>query len=403
MCECADECAQRESFDPGDRGGGSRVAGVVEHERAHHADGALGEVDDSGSPVREHDSERGQAVHRTGTETQDRVPKEFVHSKSPPESRRFAPESPPGDSGTLVLVHIADNHRPRAPRTRVPATASKGHHERQRRGRRARDARTATAAAITADTSPTRRELILESAIRLFRTNGYDATGIDEIGAAAGITGPGVYRHFSSKQEILDEAVIHGISHVLQHADAILEGELPAREALDALVAGIVEDVLDRPDQVTVLLRERRHLSANGKRAWTRAASVTTSANGEASWRNCDPISTNPTWTRRSGWRSVWRSPPRSTTRDSRGNAWPRWSTTCSWDHCSASKAADRPLIDCSVGYSSLAPVVELPESSPSPEPPPPSSMASPLASHGSPVKTSMSVSKSGVVSPSES
>lgn len=128
-------------------------------------------------------------------------------------------------------------------------------------------------AGAATDEAPTRKALILESAVQLFRRNGYEATGIDEIGAAAGITGPGVYRHYASKQEILDEAVRQGTSVVLKHADEILDGNLGAREQLDALVDGLVDDVLIRPDMVTVLLRERRHLSPGGKRAWTRGVS----------------------------------------------------------------------------------------------------------------------------------
>ncbi|MEZ5169223.1 MAG: TetR/AcrR family transcriptional regulator [Acidimicrobiia bacterium] len=123
------------------------------------------------------------------------------------------------------------------------------------------------------DAAPTRKALILESAVELFRRKGYEATGIDEIGAAAGITGPGVYRHYGSKQEILDEVVRQSAAVVLQHADRIVEGKLAARDQLDALVDGLVDDVLVRPDMVTVLLRERRHLSPNGKRTWTRSVS----------------------------------------------------------------------------------------------------------------------------------
>jgi len=48
-----------------------------------------------------------------------------------------------------------------------------------------------------------RRELILHSAARLIRVNGYHRVGIDEIGAAAGISGPSVYGHFSSKVDVL--------------------------------------------------------------------------------------------------------------------------------------------------------------------------------------------------------
>lgn len=52
---------------------------------------------------------------------------------------------------------------------------------------------------------------ILDAAQKLFHERGFDAVGIDEVGASAGVTGPAVYRHFSSKDEILatlfDEAL----------------------------------------------------------------------------------------------------------------------------------------------------------------------------------------------------
>ncbi len=115
---------------------------------------------------------------------------------------------------------------------------------------------------------PGRRELILEAAIDLFRRHGFNATGIDEIGAGAGITGPGVYRHFASKQEILDLAVARGTEEIFQHSAPVFEEQKPSRETLDLLIIILVNDVLDRPAQVTVLLRERRNLSAKGRRMW---------------------------------------------------------------------------------------------------------------------------------------
>jgi AcrR family transcriptional regulator len=118
---------------------------------------------------------------------------------------------------------------------------------------------------------PHRRDLILEAAIELFRAKGFDATGIDEIGAAAGVTGPAVYRHYASKQDVLDGAVRVGTEEVLQTEREILESAQSPAEALSLLVAALVEQVLDRPALVTVLLRERRNLSAAGKRNWSRA------------------------------------------------------------------------------------------------------------------------------------
>jgi len=47
-----------------------------------------------------------------------------------------------------------------------------------------------------------RRELILAAAKKLFSASGYAATSIDDIAAAAGVTKPVVYDHFSSKQSL---------------------------------------------------------------------------------------------------------------------------------------------------------------------------------------------------------
>ena len=47
-----------------------------------------------------------------------------------------------------------------------------------------------------------RRALIVEAAGRLFGERGYEATRLDEIAAAAGVTKPILYRHFDSKRDL---------------------------------------------------------------------------------------------------------------------------------------------------------------------------------------------------------
>ena len=54
-------------------------------------------------------------------------------------------------------------------------------------------------------TSAPRRELLLRAAADLFAARGFHDVGMDDIGAAAGITGPGVYRHFASQQALLED------------------------------------------------------------------------------------------------------------------------------------------------------------------------------------------------------
>ena len=48
-----------------------------------------------------------------------------------------------------------------------------------------------------------RREAILTAAAELFAERGYAAVGMDDIGAAAGVTGPAIYRHFGAKASVL--------------------------------------------------------------------------------------------------------------------------------------------------------------------------------------------------------
>ncbi|MGC5247149.1 TetR/AcrR family transcriptional regulator [Gordonia sp. DT219] len=60
-----------------------------------------------------------------------------------------------------------------------------------------------TPAPLISTGSRTRRDEILDAAAELFATSGYAGVGMDDIGAAVGITGPSVYRHFSSKLAIL--------------------------------------------------------------------------------------------------------------------------------------------------------------------------------------------------------
>ncbi|WP_159767663.1 TetR/AcrR family transcriptional regulator [Streptomyces sp. HM190] len=59
--------------------------------------------------------------------------------------------------------------------------------------------------------APTRREQILKEAARLFAERGFHGVGVDEIGAAVGISGPGLYRHFAGKDAMLAELLV-GIS-----------------------------------------------------------------------------------------------------------------------------------------------------------------------------------------------
>lgn len=102
-----------------------------------------------------------------------------------------------------------------------------------------------------------RRRSIIDAAAELFAQRGFHATGIDDIGAAAGITGPGIYRHFAAKEDLLI-AVLDRMWERLRDALERAEGQ-PAEEAFTTLAEAHAALALEDPASVGVLLRELRH------------------------------------------------------------------------------------------------------------------------------------------------
>lgn len=114
---------------------------------------------------------------------------------------------------------------------------------------------------------PDRRARILQAALDLFHRNGYHATGMDEIGAAAGISGPGIYRHFESKEQILATGIREALTAGLERNQAILAGRASPREALDGLIASFVEGLIADRWLSAVIMRERHALNPD-TRSW---------------------------------------------------------------------------------------------------------------------------------------
>ena len=114
---------------------------------------------------------------------------------------------------------------------------------------------------------PQRRDQVLAAASRLFHERGYHATGMDEIGAAVGITGPGVYRHFRSKEDILETLVRDRGEQVVAELERVTTSELAPSAMVHELARTYVDGVLVDPSLAVVAMYERRTLSSE-TRAW---------------------------------------------------------------------------------------------------------------------------------------
>lgn len=111
-----------------------------------------------------------------------------------------------------------------------------------------------------------RRETLLAVAIELFSERGFAAVGVDEIGEAAGITGPGVYRHFPSKQALLVALFDGAISRLNEGATAIEAATEDPAERLQRIVAAHVEVSLDDRALITVYVAEEHSVPEADRR-----------------------------------------------------------------------------------------------------------------------------------------
>ncbi|MGQ0778143.1 MAG: SACE_7040 family transcriptional regulator [Pseudonocardiales bacterium] len=112
----------------------------------------------------------------------------------------------------------------------------------------------------------TRREQILQVGARLFAWRGFHGVSIAELGAAVGISGPALYRHFSSKEALLAEMLVGISDYLLDGATTrAAEAENP-RQALTELVDFHVDFALRHPELITVQDRDLANLPEQPRR-----------------------------------------------------------------------------------------------------------------------------------------
>jgi len=105
-----------------------------------------------------------------------------------------------------------------------------------------------------------RREAILAAALELFRKRGFHSVGVDDIGTAAGISGPGVYRHFPGKNSLLVALFDSITERMLLGAEEIQKTDCPPAEMLDRLVAFHVGIAVEERALLAVWLQDWRSL-----------------------------------------------------------------------------------------------------------------------------------------------
>ena len=100
-----------------------------------------------------------------------------------------------------------------------------------------------------------RRDQIVATAATLFAERGYHGVSVGDLGAACGISGPALYRHFASKDAVLAEMLV-GISvRLLAEGRRRAAAADTAEDALAALVSWHVEFALEH--RALIVVQER--------------------------------------------------------------------------------------------------------------------------------------------------
>ena len=105
-----------------------------------------------------------------------------------------------------------------------------------------------------------RRLQLLSAAERLFADRGFLAVRLEDIGAAAGVSGPAIYRHFPNKESLLVELLVGISTRLLAGAREASARSADAAAVLDDLIDFHLDFALGEPDLIRIQDRDLAHL-----------------------------------------------------------------------------------------------------------------------------------------------
>jgi AcrR family transcriptional regulator len=114
-----------------------------------------------------------------------------------------------------------------------------------------------------------RRDKLIAAAERLVAERGFLAVRLEDIGAAVGVSGPAIYRHFPNKEALLVELLV-GISTRLLAGARSVVADAPdapdAEAALDGLIDFHLDFAFNESNLIRIQDRDLEYLPAPAKR-----------------------------------------------------------------------------------------------------------------------------------------
>jgi AcrR family transcriptional regulator len=117
----------------------------------------------------------------------------------------------------------------------------------------------------TRTAEPTRREQILATAADLFAARGFHGVSVVDLGAACGISGPALYKHFASKDAVLAEMLVSISERLLEVGRGRSAGASDPASAVRALVDWHVEFAIDHRSLIVVQDRDWESLPVEAR------------------------------------------------------------------------------------------------------------------------------------------
>lgn len=106
-----------------------------------------------------------------------------------------------------------------------------------------------------------RQAAILHEAARLFAERGYSGVSLEELGAAVGVSGPAVYRHFANKRALLGAILVRVSEGLLAGGKEVIAAHDAPADRANALIRFHVDFALTDADVIRVQDRDLASLS----------------------------------------------------------------------------------------------------------------------------------------------
>jgi len=106
-----------------------------------------------------------------------------------------------------------------------------------------------------------RQAAILHEAARLFAERGFSGVSLEELGAAVGVSGPAVYRHFANKQALLGAILVRVSERLLNGGQQVIAENHSPSDRLEGLIRFHVDFALTDADVIRVQDRDLASLS----------------------------------------------------------------------------------------------------------------------------------------------